>query len=95
MSLATSNARWIVAVGLVPSRAMQTTGLARRAHFTRTASCACFVNRHEVTHLTFETKGGTWIRRFFLAHTRFACGLFGLVGVIVFRAFRAVRLPLF
>ena len=45
--------------------------------------------------LTFETKGGTWIRRFFLAHTRFACGLFGLVGVIVFRAFCAAWLPLF
>ena len=45
--------------------------------------------------LTLETKGGTWIRRFFLAHTRLACGLFGLVGVIVFRAFCAAWLPLF
>ena len=44
--------------------------------------------------LTFETKGGTRIRRFLHAHTRFARGLFGLVGVIVFRAVCAARLPL-
>ena len=57
--------------------------------------CTFFVGGHELPRLAFETKGGTWIRRFSLAHTLFACGLFGLVGVIVFRAFRAVRLPLF
>ena len=70
-------------------------GLTIRAHHSQSAPRAYFVGGHELPRLTFVTKGGTWNRCFFLAHTRFACGLFGLVGVIVFRAFCAAWLPLF
>ena len=90
-----SNTRGIVVVRIVTGRTIKAAALAIRTYLPYTTRCANFVGGHELPRLTFETKGRTWNRRFFLARTRFACGLFGLVGVIVFRAFRAVRLPLF
>ena len=47
-----------------------------------------------MSRVTFGAKGRALNRGFFFV-THFACGLFGLVGVIVSRAFCAVWLPLF
>jgi len=68
--------------------------LAIRAHLSRVATCAGFVGGHELSRTTLGAKGRALDRGFFFV-TRFACGLFGLVGVVAYWAFRAVRLPLF
>ena len=50
---------------------------------------------HVSPRFALETVRLTFALRCLSSGTRFACGLFGLVGVIVFRAFCAAWLPLF